>query len=241
MGRIRLVKTRGRERSLPPLSLVAWKNTSHLVPSVYSQPDDAALRRVAPTHGRMENVSILDDATNDRLLADLNEAPGISAHELVAGIPYADIINAAFTHPNPKGARFSGPDRQAWYASKTARTSIAEVAFHKTAELAESGWFKNETTYDEFLADFTGSFHDLRHVREFKDCLDPASYVGSQALASRLLAAGSMGVVYPSVRRSGGECLACFRPALVTNVRKGLRLRLRWTGSPQPAIEQIGV
>jgi hypothetical protein len=27
--------------------------------------------------------------------------------------------------------------------------------------------------------------------------------------------------VYPCVRRRGGICLACFRPVLVTNVRKG--------------------
>jgi hypothetical protein len=32
---------------------------------------------------------------------------------------------------------------------------------------------------------------------------------------------GSAGVVYPSVRQSGGTCIVCFRPALVNNVRKG--------------------
>ena len=36
-----------------------------------------------------------------------------------------------------------------------------------------------------------------------------------------LLAAGSAGIVYPSVRRANGTCLVCFRPALVTNVRTG--------------------
>lgn len=52
-------------------------------------------------------------------------------------------------------------------------------------------------------------------------CLDPRSYVASQRLAGRLLEGGSIGVVYPSVRRSRGTNLACFRPAVVGNVRRG--------------------
>jgi hypothetical protein len=48
--------------------------------------------------------------------------------------------------------------------------------------------------------------------------------------------AGSLGVVYPSVRHQGGTCLACFRPALVTNVRRGKAYRFTWTGKPAPAV-----
>jgi hypothetical protein len=48
-----------------------------------------------------------------------------------------------------------------------------------------------------------------------------------------------MGIIYPSVRRERGTNLACFRPALVGNVRKGDAYRLTWAGSPQPVIETI--
>jgi hypothetical protein len=41
------------------------------------------------------------------------------------------------------------------------------------------------------------------------------------------------------VRRDGGTNLACFRPALVGNVRKGRAYRLTWAGSPTPAVESI--
>jgi hypothetical protein len=61
----------------------------------------------------------------------------------------------------------------------------------------------------------------------------------SQSLANELLESGSMGVIYPSVRRPEGTNLACFRPALVGNVRKGLAYRLTWAGSPTPVIEPI--
>jgi hypothetical protein len=40
---------------------------------------------------------------------------------------------------------------------------------------------------------------------------------------------GSLGIVYPSVRRAGGTCLACFRPSVVSNVRKATRYTLIWT------------
>jgi len=72
------------------------------------------------------------------------------------------------------------------------------------------------------------------------EILDPESYVQSQALAERLVDAGALGVVYPSVRRAGGTCLACFRPALVMNVRKSATYRLRWIGGPIPEIERVG-
>jgi hypothetical protein len=48
-----------------------------------------------------------------------------------------------------------------------------------------------------------------------------------------------MGVIYPSVRRTEGTNLACFRPALVGNVRKGQSYRLTWAGSPTPSVEPI--
>jgi hypothetical protein len=102
--------------------------------------------------------------------------------------------------------------------------------------LAEVGRFEDEVTFDDYLSDFSGEFHDLRRQSAFRDCLEPDSYIHSQALAERLYAAGSLGVVYPSVRRPEGTCLACFRPTLVGNVRKGSTYRFRWSGTPAPTI-----
>jgi len=45
--------------------------------------------------------------------------------------------------------------------------------------------------------------------------------------------------VYPSVRRSQGTNLACFRPALVGNVRRAQAYMLKWSGAPGPTIEQL--
>jgi hypothetical protein len=198
------------------------------------------LAEIAENEADLAAITDLDNATNDRLLAEHELLPGIGIEELVFAVPHAAVINASFCHAHPLGNRFSSPARGAWYAGFELETSQAEVAFHKSVQLAEIDRFEESVTYDDYLADFTASLHDLRHARGFRACLDPTSYVESQALAERLLEAGSLGVVYRSVRRKGGTCLACFRPALVSNVRSARRYRFTWEGRAEPAITVEG-
>jgi hypothetical protein len=180
------------------------------------------LTRLTDDGDLLEGIFELDNATNDRLLAESGLLPGIDARELVFGIPSYRIINAAFCHPAPKGSRFNSADRGAWYAGFEVETSQVEVAYHKQLWLQETDWNEEEVAeYVDYRADFRAEFHDIRGTRKYRDCLSPTSYVASQALAAQLLEAGSAGIVYPSVRRSWGTCIACFRPVLVTNVQKG--------------------
>ncbi len=222
--------------TLPGVSLVRHHDTHRLIPSKYSEGGDSVLTRIADDDAHLRDIFDLDHATNDRLLAEHDLLPGIDTHELVFGVPYYRIVNAAFCHAHPLGSRFNGPDRGAWYAAFEVETAHAEVAFHKWVELAEVGWLHEEVTYDDYLADFSADFHDIRGDNAFADCLAPDSYVASQGLAQQLLEAGSLGVVYPSVRKPGGICVACFRPALVMNVRKDATHVFRWEGKPEPII-----
>ncbi len=206
---------------IPRVSAVRRDDTHRLIPSRYS--DESVLNRLADDGQALQDLFELDSATNDRVLGEANQLPGISVHELVFGVAYAHIVNAAFTHAHPTGSRFNGPDRGAWYAAFERKTAEAEVAFHKAEELREVAWDQPESfTFDDYLADFRGSFHDIRKDGSYVECLAPTgSYATSRSLAAELLALGSPGIVYPSVRRKVGTCIVCFRPALVTNVRKG--------------------
>jgi hypothetical protein len=193
---------------------------------------------IADDEQHLQEVFDLDNATNDRLLAENNLTPGIGTAELVFGIPNYTIINAAYTHPHPQGSRFNGPDRGAWYAGFEVETAITEVVWHKTLEYAEIDWFHDSVTYTDFLADFNAEFHDIRGQPGFANCLQPGSYIHSQKLADDLLNAGALGIIYPNVRRSREPCIACFRPALVGNVRRAERWRFTWSGTPAPDILQ---
>ena len=222
--------------TLPQVRLIRRNDTHRLIPSRYAEGGASVLAEIADDDAHLQDLFDLDHATNDRLLGENGLLPGIGIHELVFGVPYFRIVNAAFCHAHPLGSRFNGPDRGAWYSAFDLETAKAEVAFHKWIELAEVGWTEEELTYDDYLADFSAELHDVREDETFAEVLTPDSYVASQRLAEELLAVGSLGIVYPSARRPKGTCLACFRPALVMNVRKGKTYVFRWHGDPRPSV-----
>ena len=204
---------------LPHVSQFLQDDTHRLIPSTYDE--ETVLNRLTEDPADLIALSELEGATNERLLGEAGHLPGITIRELVFGVSYSHIVNAAFTQTNPFGNRFNRPDRGAWYAAFSLETAGVEVAFHKSEELREINWQEKETfVYADFLADFRGEFHDILKDSSFAKCLDPNSYAASQKLAEELLDKGSAGVIYPSVRHSVGTCIACFRPALVNNVRK---------------------
>ena len=224
----------------PRLRLVRERETHRLVPSKHRAPE-SVLTRIAADDEDLRAIFELEHATNDRLLAEHQRLPAIGPHELVFSVPLYHVINAAFCHAHPLGARFNGPDRGAWYAAFDLRTAQAEVAFHRSVELAEIDWRADEVaTYDDYLADFSGELHDLRRDRRFADCLDADSYQASQALGQRLLDRGSLGIVYSSVRQPGGTCLACFRPAVVANVRRDGQYAFTFSAAKWRSVKQVG-
>jgi hypothetical protein len=97
------------------------------------------MARIADENSHLADIFYLDNATNDRLLAENQLLPRIGAHELVFGLLFSSIVNAGFMHADPLAGRFNGPDRGAWYAAFDIRAAQAEVAFHKTTQLAEVG------------------------------------------------------------------------------------------------------
>jgi hypothetical protein len=213
---------------LPPIIQLRQDDTHRLVPSKYALEEQSALSSLADEESELQQLSELERSTDSRVLGESGLLPGIGIHELVFGVSYAHIVNAAFTYAHPAGSRFNGSDRGAWYAAFRLETAQAEVAFHRGKEVQEINWPHPEVfDYVEYLADFRAEFHDIRNRPEFRECLSSVTYTGSQRLAQLLLEQGSAGIVYPSVReKMHGDCVCCFRPALVMNVRKGASLTI---------------
>ena len=225
--------------STPPVRLVRRSDLHRLVPSKYSQDGASELARIADGEAHLADLFDLDLATNERVRAENGLNQAIGPQELVFGVPFCRIVNAAFSHPHPMGSRFNGPERGAWYCALQLHTAQAEVVFHRTLQLAEVNRFDDVASFDDYQCDVSASLHDLRTDGDLKRVLDPDSYVASQGLAARLLADGALGLVYPSVRRPGGTCVVCFRPALVVNVRKSHTYQFRWEGKPQPRVDKL--
>jgi RES domain len=215
---------------LPPVTRLRQDDTHRLIPCKYALDDQTPLSRLADDDSELSALTELEGLTDSRILGEAGLLPGIGIHELVFGVAYAHIVDAGFTYAHPAGSRFNGPERGAWYAASRLATSQAEIGFHRSQELREIEWPHPEAfEYVEFLADFRADFHDIRNCREFQNCLAPDSYAASQKLAQVLLGQGAVGIIYPSVRdKAHGDCLVCFRPALVTNVRRGVSLTVRF-------------
>jgi hypothetical protein len=196
------------------------------------------LSALAENAKELENLVLLDGATNDRVQSEERGSIGISTFELVYAIPNAHIVNAAYTHANESGSRFNDHTRGGWYAADCQKASIAEIVYHKSRRLSDiivpdepsQRPPQDVSTYDDWLADFQADFHVLDPPEDFSEFLQPEPvpqcYAASQALARHLLDKGSNGVVYPSVRYEGAKCIVCFRPALVYNPHRSERLEI---------------
>ncbi len=226
--------TGGKE---PPISRVRWTRACRLIPTRY--PSVGLFDRVASADD-LEALVELESWTNDRISNELGLLHTIPREEWVTGRPMASVVMAAFCHPHPGGARFSDERRGAWYAARTLGAALAESVHRRSQELADVGHFDTRVQLRLYHADFSAPFHDVRaRSRAFAPLHDPDSYERSQAFGRDLLDAGSNGVVYRSVRAEAGECLACFRPALVLNVRVAAHYEYRWDGSRTPRVIRL--
>lgn len=201
------------------------------------------LSAIAGNAREIEDLALLDGATNDRVQSEQRGSIGISTFELVYAIPNAHVVNAAYTHPNESGSRFNDNTRGAWYAADRQKASIAEVVYHKSRRLSDiivpeapgRRPPRDLSTFDDWLADFQADFHVLAPPDKFSEFLQsepvPRCYAASQALARRLLDEGSNGLVYPCVRYRGSSCIVYFRPALVYNPHRLERLEIALTAN----------
>lgn len=220
----------------PQLVHLRLADTHRLIPSRY--PPVGVFDDVA-TADDLAAILELEGWTNDRVSVELGALHLMPKEEWAVGTPNATVIMAAFCHPHPDGGRFSEPSLGAWYAGLALETAIRETVFHKTRELDEIGVTETYVHMRQYLADFDCDFHDVRPSPAFDALHDPDSYAAGQSLCRALRPAGCNGIVYRSVRHAGGECVACYRPKLVANVRQGAHFEYRWHGTRTPEIREL--
>ncbi|GAB4576711.1 MAG: RES family NAD+ phosphorylase [Rhodothalassiaceae bacterium] len=215
----------------------AFPRTIRLVASARLR--EAVLAPLADGADERDMLAEIEGATSGRLIAEQRGLLGLARDELVHGVPYAHFINASFAYGLPRRpTRFSPPGRGAWYAALALETSIAEVGYHLTRALADAGDFHAVVDYAELIASMSGLFVDLRGLAGHP-ALDPDPETGYQAgnvLAAKAHAHGLNGIVYSSVRRRDGTCIAALRPNVVQSVTEGAVVRLVWSGTPDYSV-----
>lgn len=224
-----------------PVSREALARTVRLVSTARLR--EAVLRALADTDAEFELLARLDQMTSGRAQAMGGGLPALPPEDLVARVPHAAFVNAAFAYSLPRGLnRFNGPGRGAWYAALAVETALAEVAFHMTRHLSETSRMLAVVEYAEMFASFAGEFLDLRGAPPGTAALHPdpaAGYAAGNALAAATMAEGLNGIIYPSVRDEGGTCAVALWPHAVQSPAQGGVWRLSWTGSPTPRRERV--
>lgn len=210
------------------MARIRWTPSYRLVPSRF--PPVGLFDRVARPED-LEYVLAAEALTNDRLRDEAGELQLVPPAERVSG-PGTTPVMAAFTHVNREGSRFSDGTYGIYYAAHEMPTAIAETAFHRERFLARTAEPAGEIDMRSYLADVKAQLVDLRgYGRRKPDFMSPESYVASQVFGRKQREAGAGGIVYNSVRRTGGLCVAIFRPKLVTACRQGPHICFLWDGA----------
>ena len=211
-----------------PVSAIAWKPCYRIVPSRF--PPISLFEDVADP-ADLEAVYAIEAMTNDRLREEAGELRLVPPEDRVSG-PGTTAIMAAFTHLNPEGDRFTDGSYGVFYASHSVETAIAETTHTRVRFLAATEEPAQELDMRVYAVDLTADLHDIRGLRDEHPALyDPVHFATSQHFAAGLRDAGSDGIVYQSVRHDGGECVAVFRPRLLSNCRQERHLCYVWDGT----------
>jgi len=156
----------------------------------------------------------------------------VPPHRRVAG-PGSSYLMAPFTHVSrDRPTRFSDGLYGVLYVGREFETALFETMYHHARFMADTnqdpGW---TSRFRELVTDVTATLHDCRVLPATDPVLSPDDYAAAQALGSRLRAAGADGVVYPSVRNHGGECVGLFYPDLASAPVQARHLDYHWDGA----------
>ena len=210
------------------VSNVEWLPCWRIIPSRF--PPIALYERVARPED-LDAVYRIEALTNPRIRDEAGDLQLVPPEDRVSG-PGTSPIMAAFTHLNPEGSRFTDGTFGVYYAGDTLSTAIEETKYRRAKFLGATGEEPTELDMRVYTADLAAALHDLRGRKaEFPLVYHPDDYGASQHLAMTLREQGSNGIVYNSVRRDAGFCVAAFRPRILTNCRQERHLAYVWDGS----------
>lgn len=177
--------------------------------------------------------------TNPRLSETIGKLDLVPPGRRVGG-QGASYVMAPFTHVSPHWTgRFHDGSFGAFYAGDSFETALFETLHHTARFCAATnespGWIADKR---ELVGSIDAVLHDLRQEAA-PALLDPEDYGASQAFARQVRAAGSDGIVYPSVRYPGGTCFAAFWPDVMRPPVQGRHLRYHWDGARVDMIRDL--
>jgi RES domain len=213
-----------------PLSSVTWESAVRIVRSIYP-PIDLFEDISDPADWPL--LISAEQKTNPRLMEQFGNLDLVPEGRRV-GRTGATYLMAPFCHvSHDRKSRFSDGSFGVLYVGNAFEVALLETIYHHERFMARTreaaGW---TSQFREIVLNIDARLHDLRKPdADQLQALDPDNYAVSQVLVAQLRAASSDGVVYPSARHKGGECVGLFYPDLATDAVQGRHLDYHWDGT----------
>jgi RES domain-containing protein len=219
-----------------PTARLKWHPAWRVIPSRF--PAVGLFERVASAED-FDALYALEAMTNDRIRDEVGEVSLVPPEERLFG-PGSTCIMAAFTHLNPQGSRFSDGTYGVFYCARKRDTAIAETCHHSARFMAATDEPPMRLQMRLYSVEAAGEVTDLRESsRTEPRIVDPDDYGHAQGIGRQLRAGGAQGILYPSVRHAGGECLAALRTGLVKNCLHAAYLEYNWNGRGIDAVFEV--
>ncbi len=170
--------------------------------------------------------------TNPRVRDEIGAIHLVPGARRVSGHGASWAIMAPFCHVSrDRPSRFSDVSYGVYYAGDRFEVALAETVFHFARFMAATDEEPATANYRELIGRIDADLHDLRDKAAFESALDADDYTAAQSLARELHRNhASNGIVYPSVRYTGGEAVSAFWPDVAGIPLQGRHLCYRWDG-----------
>jgi hypothetical protein len=169
----------------------------------------------------------IEALTNPRLLEVREAIRTVDPRDRVVG-PGSTFVMAPFAYPRP--SRFTDGTFGVYYAGECIETAIAEHRHHREIFLSDTDEPPGVFDHRGIEARIDGELRDVAAEADADALLHPDDYGRSRVYGSALHESGEDGMVWPSVRRSGGTCIGLLKPRLARNARSAYYLGYRWNG-----------
>ncbi|MFZ4748536.1 MAG: RES family NAD+ phosphorylase [Sphingomonas sp.] len=227
-----------REGENLPVSRVEWTGAVRIIRSAFP-PIDLFEDIADPADWPL--LISAEQKTNPRIMATIGNLDLVPEERRVGGNG-ASYLMSPFTHVSVDlPSRFTDGSFGVLYVGNAFETALFETIHHhgrfmaRTAET--TGW---TSQFREIVLTVSANLHDLRGIELDNPVLDAGGYAASQRLAAALKAAGADGLVYPSIRHLGGECVGLFYPDCASEPVQGRHLDYHWDGTRVDLVRDAG-
>lgn len=175
----------------------------------------------------MEALWEIESMTNERLRQEIGDIFLVPATDRVGGAG-SSVVMAAFTHIG-RASRFTDGSFGVYYAGFSQETAIRETVYHREQFLLATNEDPCEITMRLYEGTVAKPLHNVRFPA-FDFLHQPQNYSPSQTFGKELKLKNAWGLIYNSVRHTGGQCIAIFRPPAISIPKPVSHFRYVWNG-----------